>query len=192
MADNKNQQANATIRTLDRSGIDTEIAGLDVAQSGEAERLGLPPSKSIAVNAAGLTTAATAYTAGDVLGTELTFANCARFSGGGTQLISASITDRAKILGAVDLYIFDRASTPAADNAANSWADADMDNLVTVINFGALIASALNGAAVAVGGLPVVANPNATSLFGVLVTRSAHTFFGAATDLRVKLGVIPD
>ncbi len=33
---------------------------------------------------------------------------------------------------------------------------------------------------------------NATSLFGALVTRAAHTFFGAATNLAVRLHILQD
>lgn len=192
MADNLLQTGSGNVRTIDRSSVHTQQFGIDVAQSGESERLGLPPTRLITITSAGLTTGATAYTAGDVLGTEMELANAARYTAGGLSIVSALLIDKANIVGPVNLYVFDRASSPAADNAAMAWADADMANLVAIINFSVPTPSTNNRAGVAVGGLPMVVKPNATSLFAVAVTLTAHTFFGAATDLIFKLGVISD
>lgn len=192
MADNSTQTGSDTIRTEDRSGTKTQVVMIDTASDAESERTGLPPSRVLTATSAGLTTSVTGYVPGDVVGTEMTFANAARYSGGGLTVVSAILVEKADIMGAADLYIFDRASTPAADNAAATWADADVLNLLGVINFGAAQDIGANRQSVAVGGLPFIAVPNATSLFGVLVTRSTHTFFGAVGDIQIKLGVISD
>lgn len=183
----------ATVRTIDRGANgETQVMLLDVAEAGQAERLGLPPSRLVTATSAGLTTATTAYTAGDQLGTELSFTTTARFSAGGLQVVSGVLVDKADITGAVDLFLFESTVTPAADNAANAWSDADMAKCVGVISFPQPFDSANNRVAVAVGGLPLVIQPGVTTLFGHLVTRSAHTFFGAVTDLVVRLGIIAD
>lgn len=191
MADNTAQGGADTLRTWDRAGVKTGVSALDVAQSGASELLGLGSPLTVPVPSSGLTTATTAYTAGDQLGAELTF-TVGRASGRGVVITSAFLIDKSKVTGPVDLWLFDRASTPAGDNAANSWADADMANCIGRIKFDTPQASALNSLALPLYGLPIVADGNASAdIKGVLVTRSAHTFFGAATDLVVVLGVEP-
>jgi hypothetical protein len=137
--------------------------------------------------AAGLTTATTAYTSGDVVGTEMLFdigeAGAARGEIGGVTII-----DKAGVLGACDLFLFDAPSTPAADNAPNSWADADMANLICVVPAATVYTSALNRAIIWIppnDDMPYVASTNV--LYGVLVTRTANGFFGAVGDVIVKL-----
>jgi hypothetical protein len=197
MADNTTLAVNTggdVIRDLDRTGTGpkTQVIALDVMGTGATEDIGLVAPKSLPIASAGLTTATTAYSIGDVLGTEFTFTNLCRSATRGAILTSAVLIDKAKIIGAVDLYLFDRASTPAADNAANSWADADMANCLGVVNFPAPTVSALNGVAVANAGIPLVVDGNASpDVKGVLVTRAAHTFFGAVGDLVLCLGIEP-
>lgn len=143
------------------------------------------------VSSAGLTTSTTAYSVDDQLGTILDFANTPRASGGSATIQSATLLDKAKVVGAVDLYLFDRSVTLATDNAANAFSDADMMFCLGVISFPAPPVTANNGlSTVPIVGLSVVMN--ATSLYGALVTRTAHTFFGAATDLVVSLLVVQD
>lgn len=189
------------VRSIDKSGIQAEVMVLDRGGSGAEDLVGSvstglyvephPCTAVIVATAASLTTATTAYVAGDVLGAELSFANAVLASGRTGTIQSATLSDVAKVTGAIDLYLFDRASTPAADNAANSWADADMLNCLGVVQFPTPIASALNSIAV-VPYAGIVVKPNVTTLFGVMVTRTAHTFFGAATDLQVRLSVLQD
>lgn len=142
----------------------------------------------VTFTSAGLTTATTAYTAGDVLGTELTVASVARVNAGYLTIVDAKLVDAANIIGAVDAYIFNAASTPAADNAANAWADADMVNLVGLIHFGDVIISANNRITLPLNlPLTIKCGTGTTSLFMVLVTRAAHTFFGAVGNLTGRL-----
>lgn len=146
----------------------------------------------ITVTSSGLTTATTAYTDGDQLGAILTFVipgNLTR-----AVIVGAQLTDKSNIVGAVDLFLWDRSVTLAADNAAGSN-ESDADSLFTcgVIEFpypklkGANRLAHIDSLAV-----PVKANVGATGFFGGLVTRSGHTFFGAATDLQVVLHISKD
>jgi len=142
----------------------------------------------IAVTSAGLTIATTAYTAGDQLGTQLTFANAARASGGSGVVVGLTIVDVNDIIGPVDLVLFDSSVTLAADNAAFAVSDADALKVVQLIptavfDIGSNRVSQIMGLAI-----PYVCN-GGTSLFGGLLTRTGHTFFAATTDLTVVLYV---
>ena len=191
MADNTVMGSTDTLRTKDRTTYKTPATLIDVSDGVAAELLGLVPPDVPTLSSSGLTTVTTAYTAGDVLGAEFVFA-AARASGRGVVITSAVLIDKAKVVQAVDAFVFDRASTPAADNAANSWADADAANCKGIIQFPAPTASALNGIAVANNNLPLVVKGNSSvNIYVVLVTRASHTFFGAATDLVLALGTEP-
>lgn len=203
------------IRTRDRAGPKTQVVSLDVAGVGEAELLGAGPRHSvIKVDSAGMTlTGGTAYTTGDVLGTELIFPGAARANGRGCRVISALLIDNAKILSVAvtqevaRLWLFSAPSTPAADNAPPSWTDANMTLLVGVIAFGGAVAGegrpaamANNNVLLANGppaggpyGLPIVAQPAGTSLYGVLTCHAAAAALPAAqAALTVILGIAAD
>lgn len=145
---------------------------------------------------ANLTTATTAYVSGDMLGHVTGPLDGFPLAVGGPvgslgYITSVTLVDYAKVIGATDLFIFRDATTPASDNGANSWSDADMDKLIPggVINIPAPTVSALNNVAVVSGLLlPYKIGAVAGTLYGNLITRSGHTFFGAATDLRLKVG----
>lgn len=192
MADNTVMGSTDTLRTKDRTTYKTGVSLLDISDGVAAELLGLAPPDVVVVSSTGLTTATTAYTAGDVLGNEMTF-TVGRAAGRGVVITSALLIDAANIVGAVDAYVFDRASTPAADNAANSWSDANRAFQRGKIQFETpATPSALNRDAIASNGLPLVVKGNAsTDIKIVLVTRTAHTFFGAVSDLTVVLGIEP-
>jgi hypothetical protein len=149
-----------------------------------------PATKRIQVQSAGLTTATTAYTSGDQLGTILTFANAVRQTGATGIIQSATLLDQAAVVGAVDLYLFDRSVTLAADNAAAAFSDADMLFCLGVISFAAPIGGTGNSIATSVSGLGIM--PSGTSLFGALVTRTANAIFAAATNLAVSLHILQD
>ena len=143
----------------------------------------------VEVTSAGVTTSITTYTSGDQLGTEITVA-----TGGGASCYcvvdSITLIDYAKVLGAVDAFIFRASTTPASDNAANSWSDADMDKLIAgwYLPIGAPIASA-NNATISIPNLLLHARADASAnLYLDLVTRSANAVFGAASDIRIKVG----
>lgn len=143
----------------------------------------------VEVTSASLTTSITTYTSGDQLGTEITVA-----TGGGAQVYAAitclSLVDYSKVLGATDLLFFNAATTPASDNAANSWSDADMNKLIAggYVQMAAPTASANNY----IGSIPNLLIQGRTDSSGNfyldLVTRSANAVFGAAGDIHVKVG----
>lgn len=174
--------------------VDGTDGGTDLLPGTTARGLSVDPRPNVAriqVASAGLTTASTAYVSGDQVGTLLEFAGAARGSGGGGTVLSATLVDKAKVTGAVDLFLFDRSVTPAADNAANDFSDADMLFCLGVVRFPAPLVTASNSiATIEVSGLAIKAN--ATSVFGALVTRSGHAFFGAAGDLVATLAVALD
>lgn len=174
--------------------VDGTDGGTDLIPGTAAKGLSVDPRGSTAViqtSSAGLTTATTAYSAGDQLGTELSFASAVRLAGGTGRVESALLMDKAKVVAGVDLYLFDRSVVPAADNAAFAFSDADMMFCQGVIEFRAAKSGANNAVLLGLG-LPIVVKPNVTTLFGHLVTQSGHTFFGAAGDLVVTLGIAQD
>lgn len=140
----------------------------------------------IQVSSAGLTTASTAYSANDQLGTILEFTSAVATSGGYGTIIGATLLDKAKVVGAVSLYLFDRSVTLSSDNGAADFSDSDMLNYLGVIEFPPPVSVSAN-AATQVEPLALPIKCNATSLFGALVTRTGHTFFGAVGDLVVTL-----
>jgi phosphoribosylamine-glycine ligase len=87
--------------------------------------------------------------------------------------------------GAVDLFLFNATVTQAADNAANSWSDADMALCVGVVPFAYPFDSALNRVLTWQGQLPFKCA--ATTLYGGFVTRSANAAISSATAMKVKL-----
>jgi hypothetical protein len=136
---------------------------------------------------AGLTTATTLYTDGDVLGTNPMSWNLGFDKGiiGSAVLINATVN-----LGAVDLFLYDRTVTSAANNAAHAISDADRLFSLGMIQFpAASIGGDTNGQIASVDSLGIFYDVNAsTTIFGILVTRSTHTVhFGAATDITIRL-----
>lgn len=143
----------------------------------------------ITVTSAGLTIATTAYTSGDQLGTQLTFANAARSSGGSGMIVGCIVISAADVTGAMDLVVFDSSVTLAADNAAFAISDADALKVVGLLQLSGSydignnrIAQVYNVA------MPFVCS-GGSSLYGGLITRLGHTFFAAVTDLQVSLSI---
>lgn len=156
-----------------------------------------PQTFRIEVNSSGLTTSTTAYVAGDQEGTEMTFAGAARVSTWGGVVAGAVLLDKSKILSAVpaeiDLLLFTSSITGASDNAAFDDSDTDMGEYVGRVKFYAsdwmsMSSNAINERM----GLSIPYACDATSLYGILVGRTGHTFYSAGSDLRVALTVIRD
>lgn len=145
---------------------------------------------TLQVQWSGLTAATTAYTADDTLGAIQTFTIPG--SSTGCVIHSAVLEDKANIIGAVDAYIYDRSVTLASDNAAWSVSDADGLFKLGQIPFPSATAETANRSA-HVDSMGIVVIPNASSQFFVgLATRGAHTFFGASTDLVLRLSGFRD
>lgn len=143
----------------------------------------------VAVNSGGLTIATTAYVAGDQMGSQFTIAGCAREAGGSGTIIGVSVTSAADITGAMDV-VFSRASmTLAADNAAYAISDADALNVIDVVQLGTSIDIGNNRFARAMGLAIPYDCSGGTSLYAGIMTRVAHTFFAAVTDLQLCVWV---
>jgi hypothetical protein len=137
----------------------------------------------IVVNSAGLTTATTAYSVGDMLGTEVSLTNAAGSSGGSGVVTGIHVVDADKIIGALDIRLFNSASTPAADNAANSWSDANALKQVAGVQIGPPVVSANNGT-ISATGLWIPYTCAVSTLFLNVITLAAHTFFAIATNIQ--------
>lgn len=142
---------------------------------------------------AGLTIVTTAYTSGDMLGTEMTLTLSDRGNGPvGGKIVGVTCTDDSDVIGALDLFFFEAASTPAADNAANSWADANLQTLSCAVSLTTpLYDSGLNKAVtapMAEMGVPFYAPTGV--LYVNAITRTGNAVFAAgATSLNYKIFV---
>lgn len=190
MADNTTMGSTTDVlRTVDISGVKTGVSKLDVAVVPTLELLGLAAPDTLIVASSGLATSGAAYVAGNQLGNEFTFP-LGRNTVRGAVITDAALIDKANIIGAVDLFLFQQASAPAGDRAANAWADTNAATYLGKIAFPTPDASANNRFSFVSS--PVVVKGNASvNVFGVLITRTGHTFFGAVSDLVVVLGFEP-
>lgn len=142
----------------------------------------------ISVQSGGLTTATTAYSAGDQVGTQFEFTNAAASSGGSGLITGIELISAADITGPYDIVFSDQSITLAGDNAAWAISDADALKLVALVQLSGAYDIGNNRIAQAHNlAIPYVCN--VTSLFASLITRAGHTFFGATTDLQVILYV---
>jgi hypothetical protein len=110
----------------------------------------------------------------------------------GGYITGVSITDDSDVIGAVDLFLFEAASTPAADNAANAWSDANFQLLCGVIQVATTVLDSANNKAITTANsfqkIPFFA-PLGT-LYVVAVTRTANAVFASgATALNYKFFV---
>lgn len=150
--------------------------------------------KGLPIDVAPTLTVAGAYISGDYVGTSgaaMEFANAARATGLTGTVTSAVLVDYANQQIAGELWLFDTAPTPPADNAAWTISDAHAARCIGVIPFSTYYASALN--AVSNGNMPnggLDFKAAATSLFGGFVTRGAPTY--ATGNLTFRLFVRQD
>lgn len=149
-----------------------------------------PNLTRLTATSSGLTTATTAYSVGDQVGTQFSFNNAARVSGGGGYIRAAVLTDAADIIGSYDLLIHRASITLAADNAAYAISDTDALEILGLIPLAGAFDIGSNRIAQALG-LQVPYVCSGTTLFASLITRSAHTFFPAVTSLQLALIVEP-
>lgn len=144
-----------------------------------------PVVKTIQVTVGSLSTGSPGYTAGDQLGGQLTFTNALRTTGSGT-IATATLVDSANVVGAIDLYLFSQAVTPAADNAPVNFSDADMQNFIGAISFPPPV-SFVNNRAATVPAIGLSLAVSGTTIYGYLATLTSHTFFNSATDISISL-----
>lgn len=147
----------------------------------------------VVVTASGLTTSITAYSAGDMLGAEITVTSAAATSGGKGVITSIMVQNsvvNSPATGALDMRFFNAASTPAADNAANSWSDANSRLQVVQYQCAQPVASALN-ASITAGNLWLdFLTAGSANLFLNVICLGAPGVFGAATDLQYTLNFL--
>ena len=146
----------------------------------------------------GLTTATTAYSVNDQAGAIMEMTGVVASSGDEALLTSITLLDKSALVNSIDVYFFDRSITVASDNAAASFADADVDDYVgqVVMSFnpGYKHETAANSQ-FTVSGLSHVVKPgnSGTSLFVALVITQALDspgYFASATDVQVTGGFI--
>lgn len=169
------------------STTDGDYAAVSVSSNGDLHTVARRDLQRIAVGVTGVTTATTAYTAGDQVGTQITLANAARVSGGGGTIIGVTLIDQSDIIGAYDVVIFDSSATLAADNAAFAISDADSLDIVAVVQLAGAFDLTNNRIGQAYNlAIPYVCN-GGTSLYAGLICRAGHTFFtsGALPQINV-------
>lgn len=154
----------------------------------------LQPVAAVVATAAGLTTATTAYTSGDMLGTEITLTGMTATAGDGGVITGITLENSANTvaLGATEMWLFNVASGAAADNAANAWSDTQLRTCVlAAIPLAAPVTVAATGQMISQNNLWIPYHTaGTTSLFLNVVTRSGHTFFTAATDLQYTFEIL--
>lgn len=145
--------------------------------------------QAIVVASGGLTTASTSYSAGDQVGTQFTMAGAARSSGGTGTIVGCTLISAADITGPYDVVVAKESISLASDNAAYAISDADANKLVGIIQLVGGFDIGNNRLAQAWNlSIPYLCT-GGTSLYCGLITRAAHTFFGAVTDLQLTLWV---
>ena len=162
---------------LTGSTVDGEYSAISVSSTGEMQTLARRDLQRIAVGVTGVTTATTAYVAGDQVGLPITLANAARVSGGSGTIVGATLIDQSDIIGAYDLVIFDSSVTLATDNLAFAISDADSLKIVALIQLAGAFDLTNNRIAQSYNlAIPYVCS-GGTSLFAALINRAGHTFF---------------
>lgn len=140
----------------------------------------------VQVASGGLTTATTAYSANDQVGTIFTFASAALASAGGGYIESILLNDETAIIGSYRVWLFNASPTLASDNAAFSLSDADSEKQIgDCIDLGPVRSAVNNFQAGWYGSIPYTCN--ATSIFAALQTLGGHTFFSATTSLKLNI-----
>jgi len=134
-----------------------------------------------------------AYIAGDYVGANgvaAVFTDAVRLSGGTGLIVSAELIDFALQSKTCELWLFDTAVTPPADNAAWTLSDAHAATLIGIINFDTYYASAANSVSMASNlgiGFKAVGSAN---IYGCIVTRGAPTY--ATGDVTIRLNILQD
>lgn len=147
--------------------------------------------QTLSFTASGLTTVTTPYTSGDQCGAEMSAAASVATGRGGI-ILSATLFDLGKKLdtGDFEVWLFDRASSPAADNAAADWSDANILFRQGIITF--RVADWRINASNSINeqqNLNIGYTTLALSLFANFVTRQANGVFATATGLTLVLQV---
>lgn len=194
-----------TVTTPDQSLLDAELLTIAGA-SAKRQTVESCPPRAIIQATLTLPAGAAVYAAGDAMTdsaaspTALTFANAARYNGGGGIIKGVTILDSAnqatKLSAELWLFRGSAAPTPDNDNAPFTPTDAELANLLGVIVFDGPTAgwSYIGDATVGAGGnvilvgrigpsgagahlldLPYKCHSSIANLFGLMVARNAYT-----------------
>lgn len=140
----------------------------------------------------GLTIATNTYVAGDQLGTEITLTGASLAAGASGAIVGVEMIDYSNVLGAVDMFLFYDSTSPAADNAACAWSDAD--SLKNIPGSPLMLpgpTSTTNNRTASLANVWIPYQTGASAnLYCDLVTRSAHTYFGAVGDIKLNVVVM--
>lgn len=130
-----------------------------------------------------------AYVSGDMVGGEMAFA--IKSQSGVVQ--SLALTDLQKQNKAMELHLFRKSVTPAADHDAVAFTDAEgKASAIGVIVIPAADYIDAGGYSVAtIENLGIVYEDASGTLFGYAVVRDTPTY-GSTSDLTFKLGILPD
>jgi hypothetical protein len=147
--------------------------------------------------------ASPAYTAGDVLGTLMSFTGAARVSGYGGVITGVQVLDKTQAQrAAMTLLLFTASITPAADNAAFAPSDADsalIQGQIEILstNYNTAWAGTPTNSVATVPHNDAANSPNfmrypyvcaTTTLYGLLVVRGTPTYT-STSDIIVSLDV---
>jgi hypothetical protein len=183
-----------TIRDKDRSGVKTQIFGLDLNIAGsETLMAGIMPiaHKQARISVTPTVSTSPAYAAKDAVGGLMTFANAAGVSAGTGLIQAVTVVDLSQQQPSLDLVLFDQTvAGTVTDNAAFDPTDGDLANVIAVIPISNWADFNDNSVAYR-SGLAFAFKAAATSIFGALVARSTPTFVGTS-DISVLLTVIQD
>ena len=156
------------------------------------------PNQPLEVYTDGITITATpvlttaAYTAGDAVGTLLTFANAAKVGTGGGVLTDVVLVDDAGQDAELELWLFDTTFL-ATDAAAFAPAEASLHTLIGVIKStdGVWVAAGTPSVNHIQGVVRYDCAASGTSIFGHLVCRGTPTY-AAVDDLTVRIKLLQD
>ena len=137
-----------------------------------------------------------AYASLDAVGGKLEFEDaCTAFQNSG-RICRAYVTDKGKQDALLYLVLFSEDFTATADNAAFDVTDADLLNVMAVLEFAVADYGTFNDNSIATLGfdnlevsVPFVLAEGGTSIFGQLYVKTSTPTYTATDDIRVRLVV---
>jgi len=179
------------VRNYTGAGTDGDYSAMSTTSTGEQRVMAHRELVRVSVQSGGLTTTATAYTAGDQVGNQFTIAGASRASGGSGVITGVQVISAADTIGTMDVVFTDSSITLAADNAAYAISDADALKIVGLVQLAGAFDIGNNRIAQAFNlAIPYVCS-GGTSLYAGIITRGAiaATPFAAATDIQLIIYV---
>lgn len=146
---------------------------------------------SVICTSTGLSTSSPTYSAGDILGNELTISMAAASTGGRGVITAINVQNSStNSTGGLDMRIFSAASSATNDNAANSWTDANSRLQLMAIQVAAPVASALNSTSYNWNLWMPFTTTTSPNLFLDVITLGTPIVFAAVTDLQYTFEIL--